>query len=377
MLNSMKTIKLNFLLIVTIFYSMVIGSCNFQDEKIQIPETVFGRLNITKRNLNVNLDLSVNDKQESRLFYESNLSFEYQVIDSKEEIKLDASIEKNRLRSMLYYKKDELEWIEVSRFEIDLQEGYKGKMNILIEKHSNTLKKKFDASMINRLANIVEGLPELLNNELGQKEYNDESALSIFYHLAAFNTVRRSYEIHRSSDCQCEINPNYVSGLSPFFCEEDIMVSADWAFDFIKEKSEIKKSLGYQFHPKKMFSYLSRESGRLVSVSTIDKLLRDELQVFLSQLNVKERQQIINKNFTLSNMPSLKSGYESGDGELDLVGIQCWLLGIVWGSDCGCCGHPDGFCVFCFVECYLHDIQCENCTPSWYCLPGCVPGACT
>lgn len=48
-------------------------------------------------------------------------------------------------------------------------------------------------------------------------------------------------------------------------------------------------------------------------------------------------------------------------------------LGYRWpkGSDHGCCGNYDGDCVFFHPICYLHDKMCKNCTPRWFCLPGC------
>ena len=61
-------------------------------------------------------------------------------------------------------------------------------MNDIVEKHAETLKKKLDIAIINRVGNILEGLPEILYKKLGRNEYNNELTLSIFYHLAAFNT---------------------------------------------------------------------------------------------------------------------------------------------------------------------------------------------
>jgi hypothetical protein len=48
-------------------------------------------------------------------------------------------------------------------------------------------------------------------------------------------------------------------------------------------------------------------------------------------------------------------------------------FGYKWpkGSDHGCCGNYDGDCLFFHPICYLHDKMCQNCTPRWFCLPGC------
>jgi hypothetical protein len=306
-------------------------SCDRQDFDIQIPERVFERLNILEK------DLSFKARNGS------SLSFDYRVTNAKEQIKFDASIEKDRLHSVLSYKKDDFGWVEVSNFDIDFQEVIdKKNMNFIVEKHAKTLKRKFDVKTVGRIADILEGLPELLFNELDQKEYMDESTLSIFYHLAAFNTARRAYESRQSADCQCEINHKYLSGKSPFFCVEDLIVSADWAYNLIVEKSKIKKSQGHQFNPETLLTYLSKESGKVVSVYKLDKLLRNELVSFWRKLNEKERQKILSESHSISEVPRLRNGNEHAwdmwlalfyTGWNDGLGGSCWSLDIVFGSD--------------------------------------------
>jgi len=363
----METVKLKFLFVSALLCCIVLGSCNMQDYDIQIPERVFGRLNILQK------DLTLDVKERG------SLSFEYQVTGTREQIKLETKIANNRYHSVLSYRSDESGWIDASVFDIDLQEVIdKKNMNIIIEKHAKTLKKKFDVSTVSRIADILEGLPELLYNELGREEYNNESTFSVFYHLATFNTVRRSFE-SRSRDCQCDINPKYLSGTSPFFCAEDIMVSADWAYEFISEKSAVNKFAGKQFNPKSSLKYLSNEFGRLVSASKIDKLLREELESFLRKLNEKERQQLMNEHYTLSMVPMLKSGSEGDDYPWwQWLGYDpgCLLYGVFMGGDCGCCGNYSGPCQLCLLICFTHDHDCETCEPRWYCLDGCVPGPC-
>ena len=355
----MKSIKLKLSLFTVLLCCIVLGSCDVQDYDIQVPERVFGRLDI------LNKDLTFEDKGVG------NLSFEYQVTGTREQVKLETKIANNRYHSALSYRSEELGWIDASVLDIDLQEVIdKKNMNIIIEKHAKTLKKKFDVKTVNRIADILEGLPELLYNELGRKEYYDESTLSIFYHLAAFNTTRRSYEKQWSGDCQCEVNPNYLIDKSPFFCAEDVMMTADLAYDLIKEKSEIKKTEGYQFNPETLLKYLNNESGQLVSASIIDKLLRDELDSFWRKSSIKTRMQIIGTNFTLSMLSRVTTR-----SEWDAPGDpNCWLYGATSGSDCGCCDNYDLPCMYCHAICWAHDYACINCGWSWACGSNCVPG---
>jgi len=361
----MKTLKFKILFVTVLLYSITLGSCNMQDYDIQIPERVFGKLDILQNDLTV----EVKDG--------NILSFEYQVTDAKDQIKLETKIDNKRFLSVLSYKYEESGWADISVFDIDLQEVVEKKnMNIIVEKHAKTLKKKFDVSIVGRIADILEGVPELLYNELGKKEYTNESTLSIFYHLAAFSTARRSYE-SRSRDCQCDVNPNYINGSSPFFCAEDIMISADWAYDFISEKTLVNKIADKQFNPKSTLKYLSSESGRLVSASKINKLLREELVSFLKNFSEKERQQLTNKKSTLSMVPMMTTRSEEVSWwEWLTYDLTCLIWGVTYGSDCGCCGNYSGLCHYCDVICYLHDHDCVTCEPRWYCLDGCVPGPC-
>ena len=169
----METIKLKFFFVAVLLCGIALGSCNLQDNDIQIPERVFGKLDILQK------DLTLDAKDGS------SLSFEYQVTDAKELIKLKTRIENNRYYSEILYWSGELGWIEANVFDIDIQEIIdKINMNIIIEKHAKTLKKKFDVKTVSRIADILEGLPELLYNELGKKEYTNESTLSVLYHAA-------------------------------------------------------------------------------------------------------------------------------------------------------------------------------------------------
>jgi hypothetical protein len=47
------------------------------------------------------------------------------------------------------------------------------------------------------------------------------------------------------------------------------------------------------------------------------------------------------------------------------------------GGQCGCCGNYSGACWYWSSVCLVHDYQCQNCSPSWYCLPGCVASSCS
>ena len=356
----MKVNKLSFF-VLAVLCCIAVSSCSQQDYDIQIPERGYGDMNLLNKNLTKDLNSS------------SNLSFEYQISDANEYIKYNVYVENNQLHSKLSYKQNDAKWVDISEIDFNFKKvNYKNGMNDIVEKHAETLKKKLDIAIINRVGNILEGLPEILYKKLGRNEYNNELTLSIFYHLAAFNTSIRAYE-DKSKDCQCGVNNSYLSGESPFFCAEDVMVSADEAYDLIKERSIIKKSEGYEFNPKSLLQYLSNESGEFVSASKLDRLLKHEFGSYFKKLNKKERLRIRNDYYQSSNIIMTKTPSEYDGWPIDPT---CWLYGARAGSDCGCCGNYSGPCYGCSPACYLHDKSCETCEPSWYCLSGCVPGPC-
>lgn len=361
----MKKRKMKFLLIMVLFCSSILFySCENNSYEIQLPQKVDGSLNILEQ------DLFEVIENGSRLIYE------FEVSSKNELIKFESSIVDNQLHSSLSYKYEESEWIGLSSFCVDLlDKDYKKGMNLVVAEQGNFLKRQYDYPKIERIANILDGLPELLFRKLGKEEYFNESTLSVFYHLAAFNAAKRAHET-KSEKCQCSIYNSYVNNESPFFCAEDKIVSVDKAYDFVKKISDNRRFAGKQFNPKTLLHYLENESGKFVSVSKIDKIFKDEAKYFWDkELTREERIKVYNQNNTLSMVSRLKSANsETYDGWP--VDPSCFLFGVSAGSDCGCCGNYSGPCWTCSLACYLHDLSCETCEPSWYCFSGCVPSPC-
>ncbi|MCY6309536.1 hypothetical protein OXV62_03955 [Bacteroides faecis] len=166
----MKVNKLSFF-VLAVLCCIAVSSCSQQDYDIQIPERVYGDMNLLNKNLTKDLNSS------------SNLSFEYQISDANEYIKYNVYVENNQLHSKLSYKQNDAKWVDISEIDFNFKKvNYKNGMNDIVEKHAETLKKKLDIAIINRVGNILEGLPEILYKKLGRNEYNNELTLSIFYH---------------------------------------------------------------------------------------------------------------------------------------------------------------------------------------------------
>ena len=163
----MKVNKLSFF-VLAVLCCIAVSSCSQQDYDIQIPERVYGDMNLLNKNLTKDLNSS------------SNLSFEYQISDANEYIKYNVYVENNQLHSKLSYKQNDAKWVDISEIDFNFKKvNYKNGMNDIVEKHAETLKKKLDIAIINRVGNILEGLPEILYKKLGRNEYNNELTLSI------------------------------------------------------------------------------------------------------------------------------------------------------------------------------------------------------
>jgi hypothetical protein len=118
--------------------------------------------------------------------------------------------------------------------------------------------------------------------------------------------------------------------------------------------------------------------------------LRQSLLMHISVLNVAKaavatgrlqatlcRQSGMGIPFHCAEDHGLTAAIDEGTGslEMDIASGAFFCFGLR-GSDCGCCGNYSGPCWYCDVICLAHDIACQNCSPSWFCLPGCVAGPC-
>ena len=101
----MKVNKLSFF-VLAVLCCIAVSSCSQQDYDIQIPERVYGDMNLLNKNLTKDLNSS------------SNLSFEYQISDANEYIKYNVYVENNQLHSKLSYKQNDAKWVDISEMNL-------------------------------------------------------------------------------------------------------------------------------------------------------------------------------------------------------------------------------------------------------------------
>ena len=343
-----KNLYLSQLLVVLMLLVMV--ACQKTTE--EVPQQTIDGLKITKSLI------SENEQTDSRI------SFIYKVKDKEQYLKMEALTLNGNLTSTLFFKEHDSNWEAISKFNTDIaQPNYKEGVNKTIVQLAASVKEKNDAEKVKFIEQILDQIPEPLLNALGENKYGTATALSVFYHLGVFKTAKRAYEMN-SEDCHCGSFQSYLQGDAPFFCAEDKLVSAEELNNLILNNIDKRIFADKAFTAQKTLAYISNHSNRLISVNEVDQILKEEFNEFWNQrLSAEDRQSIIEEH-GLEEQASSR------------IGVNCWMYGVVWGSDCGCCGNYSGFCWYCNLACFIHDHTCTNCTPSWYCLPGCVPGGC-
>lgn len=355
----MKANKLTFLsILVLLFINFFVQSCSSDENEDYIPQEIDGKLKIIEKS---------NQKFKS----ENTLHFNFYT-NKNEIINFYSYQIGNKLYSSLNFKDKNKNLIEVTNFEIDLNEkNYKKNLYKIIENKSSHLKEKFSYKEIRNIENIVDILPAILFEKLARKRYYSDTSLSLFYHLSVLKSVKRSFE-KDTDKCNCNIYKSSLNEKTPFFCEEDKLVSVSEAYSFIQEISSSKSFINKKFNPVNTLSYLKNKKDNLISVSKIDNILRQEFKYFWdNKLSLKEKNKIY-PNYSFSNDAILTSS--TIINQKLPYDPACLLYGVENGSDCGCCSNYSGPCYWCALGCYLHDQACEDC--GWGCGWACVPGPC-
>ena len=175
--------------------------------------------------------------------------------------------------------------------------------------------------------------------------YSSNLVQSIFFHNSILNTIKRSFDT--GTDCTCTPHPGYFVDKTPFWCQEDYFIDTE---KFVKVIIES----GYQLNQKEriLFDFLKITSKKERFV-TIDKLLAitEDKADFMSKVEY----QFLKAN----NLTDIKAAREE----------YCFK-----GTDLGCCGSYSGCCWYANLYCLEHDVDCLDCLPWLYCLPGCKPG---
>jgi hypothetical protein len=351
----------NVYLLLSLISVVLLTNCTEEYESTVTFQDVNGKIKIIDNNT-----LNRNEQ--------NNYSFIFQKNDNSQILKFEAIQNEKSLISKMFLKRNET-WMPISELKINTLKNSQKIMNSAVIDLANSLKKRFDKEQIVSIVSIIENIPKLLYDKLDNEDYYQNDNLAIFYHTGAFKSVWRSYE-NNSENCQCGIYESSLDGKSPFFCAEDKPVRAEVAFEFIENISTTKRYFGKKFTPRKTYDYLDNFSGEIISLSTVDIILRNEFKEFwLEDLSESERASLISaRNERKVSSSNLNSISRENINKLRPWDPECYLYGADQGGDCGCCNNYSGPCYFCHLGCYMHDQACEDC--GWGCGPTCVSGPC-
>lgn len=189
---------------------------------------------------------------------------------------------------------------------------------------------------------IISELESLFENSLQLS--STEVLYSISFNLAIFKTVDR--KLKNPNNGGCTVNPGFLASKVYFGCMEDMIYSK---VDLLSILTEYGNEFG----------------------------IDSELQNMKSNVN-----QSLQDTFTFKDVYSMVIPIQTYNNYLDSAQISsgfncsyCYIFGLICGSDYGCCGNYKFCCVLKHKLCYVHDKICKNCSPKWFCLPGCHPGA--
>lgn len=195
--------------------------------------------------------------------------------------------------------------------------------------------------------NILLDVNEILSRSIGYLFYHsievkDKLVLSaINYHKSIVNSVIRAYS--EDEPCDCTVHPSFLLNKSFFNCQEEQYFDITWLQtvldDYVLDNETIDVNT---INLREFLSSYEKDYLRFDDYYSfyVDK---EDFELFIS-------------NITTSS---------SGD--------CAWWCPLGCGSDHGCCGNYSGCCLYRHFICYVHDRLCTNCTPEWFCLPGCKP----
>jgi len=185
---------------------------------------------------------------------------------------------------------------------------------------------------------IIENMVENLNSNINfiVEKHSTLSSYFLFstlyYYKSILYTAIRSIRNH--TECECAVHPEFLSDISYFRCQEDHFYNVN------KLKSVV---LEYQEE------FPTEVDNRLLNLI---RFITDYSEEYISFKDYYE-------TYTGEKMPPVL-----------LASSRC-LFG--QGSTHGCCGNYSGCCWYWHPLCWIHDKMCVNCSPSWFCLPGCKP----
>jgi hypothetical protein len=156
----------------------------------------------------------------------------------------------------------------------------------------------------------------------------------IYYQSSILEMLYRAEESN-TTNCECSTFERYLIGTSVFDCTEAMKFNTNDVYDYY--------------------------SSHNLDSMTLDSIGSDSL-IYFSQQN--PNQEISMKQ--INDIIVAASLYDL-HGVDNLTGTTVFSPpGFLWGSDIGCCGNYNFYCLFSSVTCFLQNFACYCCS-EWHC----------
>jgi hypothetical protein len=175
------------------------------------------------------------------------------------------------------------------------------------------------------------GSIERMLTRISDTAQNEQMRSLVFQSLCMYSTLSKAAnrDVAGSGNVNFTIIDGYINGINSFSCEEDEYINIPGFKQYLTALKVTSTNPGIDYY----LGALANETAQTLNIVEIT----NRLETYFSQNRIA-----------------------------------------VWpqSGECGCCGNNEGPCMYWSKFCLIHDYQCQNCTPIWYCFKGCVPSSC-
>jgi uncharacterized protein (UPF0335 family) len=274
-----------------------------------------------------------------------NSNYTYKVVKENKVLEVTAIKSGNEIKNIFYFFDSEThqDYFTLEYLINPSEEGWKYSEQEKVISFANELKdlysKKEDLEELNFI------LDNTITNLYIDIETNgiDAQIFSPIYQLKSAVSANLRAINKDSNRLEGIISPTFLTGNTNFLFQEDIVYDTANLKTNLEEIKEIES-----------ITPGDDDLISLIESTSKEKITFDELY----ELYIPKEEFL---NHIADNV-----AFHHSDCDIANCSIGC-------GTDWGCCGSYTGCCYISARLCYIHDRQCSDCSPSWYCLPGCEP----
>lgn len=205
----------------------------------------------------------------------------------------------------------------------------KDSLSSILSAHYRNIYQQYGTGNLRTYSGSIERMLTAISDTLESRKMKS----LVFQSLCIYSTLSKAAnrDVTSSGNVNFTIMDSYINGTSSFSCEEDEYINIPMFKAYLTSLRSTSTNPGIDYY----LGALQNETANSLNVVEITNRLES---------------------------------YFNGNAS-----AKVWPQ----GGECGCCANYDGPCLYWSKICLLHDYQCQNCTPRWFCLPGCVASSCS